>query len=195
MATVFIIILTISQLISFYLIFILNSKMSKFKDLESRQDKMMEEMENAISVYLLEIKEENDRFIHELTKIKTSQQKSVLNLQAGTVPDPIGKEPVEDDLQKNVVNLDAILPTIPKAIAKNAYIQQKKNMAKEQENMPDVIANEKKGHKLNDEMLQRDVSLKDKVLALHQEGKSIEEIAKITQKGKTEIELLLKFQA
>ncbi len=37
------------------------------------------------------------------------------------------------------------------------------------------------------------LSFEQQVLKLHNEGKNIEEIAKLTNKGKTEIELLLKF--
>lgn len=190
MATVFIIILIISQLICFFLIFILNSKISKYKDLEYRQDKLMEEIENAISVYLLEFKEENDRFIKELSNIKTSQQQAVQNKESKPVLEVINNNSIE----KNGVNVEPKIPVIPKTIAKNAYIKQQKNLTTEQEKIPETAENENEQNSKG-EMLQKDMTFKEKVIALHQEGKSIEEIAKITQTGKTEIELLLKFQA
>jgi DNA-directed RNA polymerase specialized sigma24 family protein len=49
--------------------------------------------------------------------------------------------------------------------------------------------------KIEDEALdQVEVSLQSKILKLHQEGNSPEEIARILACGKTEVELLLKFQ-
>ncbi|MFC5558087.1 hypothetical protein ACFPN4_02960 [Ureibacillus thermophilus] len=189
MAAVFIILLIISQLICFFLIFILNSKISKYKDLELRQDKLMDEIENAISVYLLEFKEENDRFIKELSNIKPSQQTVQPSKESKPVLEVINKNSSE----KNGMDIEKI-PVVPKTVAKNAYIKQKKNATTEQEKMPETAGNEN-GQNPKGEMNQKEMSFKEKVIALHQEGKSIEEIAKITQKGKTEIELLLKFQA
>ncbi len=61
MITALIITLFLIQLIMIFVIIILNSKISKFKDLEIRQNQLIEEMDNTISVYLLEMKDENDR--------------------------------------------------------------------------------------------------------------------------------------
>lgn len=189
-----IILLVISQLICFYLIFIINSKMAKFKDLEFRQDKIMEEMDNAIGAYLLEMKEENDRFLQELAKLKPPQ-----NVQA----EPF-KQPIPDHLNNgHPVQLDnglnqggKKLPVVPKTVVKNAYIQQQ-NYGKETENLDYSTKNHEENQQTSphQEAPKKEMALKEKVLALHEEGKSIEEIAKITQKGKTEIELLLKFQS
>lgn len=201
MTTIFIILLIISQLISFFLIFILNAKIAKFKDLELRQDKLMEEMENAISVYLLEMKEENERFIDELTKLSKPQPNESYNMANEQInkriSDHINKDSVQLKNEENNGNQKIEkLQVIPKAVAKNAYIQQQKSHTSNREKLNEEAVNEKKQQKLTETNLQMtSPTLKEKIVALHQEGKSIEEIAKITQKGKTEIELLLKFNA
>ncbi|MED3660426.1 hypothetical protein P4476_00815 [Ureibacillus terrenus] len=185
MATVLIILLIILQLIGFLLIFILNSKIAKFKDLEIRQNKIMKEMEDAISAYLLEMKEENDRFINELKNLKSLQSKEFPNDATEQINQP-GSDDKQNDLHENGTEKTS-LKVVPKSVAKIAYIKQLKTS--------NEMAGKEKAHKIKEnDPLQAETSLKEKVLSLHQEGKSIEEIAKITQKGKNEIELLLKFQ-
>ena len=77
MVTALIITLFLIQLIMIFVMILLNSKISRFKDLELRQNQLIEEMDNTISVYLLEMKEENDRLIEELKSSKQSNNKSV----------------------------------------------------------------------------------------------------------------------
>ena len=70
MVSIILVVLFICQLLSFFLIMILNSKLAKFKDLEARQEKVIREMDDAIGAYLMEMKEENNRLIEELTAVK-----------------------------------------------------------------------------------------------------------------------------
>lgn len=190
MVTFLMVLLIISQLICFYFIIILNMKVAKFKDLEVRQDKLIREMDDAISVYLLEMREENNRLIKELSNMNKNEieniEKNVMNLGNDrfnetdtTQGSATGKESVLE--QKNL---------IPKTIVKNAYNRQKEQAS----------TNLKQNHQ---ELFQRKVeeekvienlpTFEQQVVKLHHEGKTVEEIAKITQKGKTEIELLIKF--
>lgn len=174
-----IIILIISQLISFYLIILLNAKIAKFKDLEVRQEQLIREMDDAISVYLIEMREENDRLIKELSKVnqeepssKNSNFELKESLERSNSIDIIST-PSKDVL----VQPKTILPNI----AKKAYQQQKNIDSTHQKETikQDTIAD----------------TFENKVLELYKIGKTIEEIAKETNKGKTEIELLLKFHS
>lgn len=204
MTTIFIIILFISQLICFYLIFILNSKISKFKDLEVRQNKLMEEMENTISVYLLEMKEENDRFINELSSIKIPQQNQPQHIATIHLEEQSSAH-ANKELQSKKEQLEQVesniekIQVVPKSVAKNAYIRQRelpkaqqKNSEQTEEHSIPVQEDIEKGNL--EQNAKSEESYEEKILKLHNEGKTVEEIAKITQKGKTEIELLLKFQ-
>lgn len=78
MATILITILFFLQLLSFYFLIILNTKLAKFKDLEKKQERLMREMDDTISVYLADMKDENDRLIQELHSVS----KSELNVNA-----------------------------------------------------------------------------------------------------------------
>lgn len=183
MLTVIVVILVISQLISFYLIVLLNTKISKFNDLEIRQDRLIREMEDTIAAYLLEMKEENDRFIEELSTVDVSsserneEYKNTNIIKQSTVKQEIPKSEPKPPLESK--------PIIPKSVATNAYNRQKNQSTKE------TNKNETK----TTSPTEFKNPLEQEVITLHKEGKTIEEIAKITQKGKTEIELLLKFHA
>ncbi|RHW39618.1 hypothetical protein D1B33_01865 [Lysinibacillus yapensis] len=180
MTGVLFVILIISQLICFYFIVLLNLKIAKFKDLEKRQDQLIREMDDAIGLYLVEMKEENDRLIKELSNIEGNEKQhapkaGLVNIEENKTNE---KESVEE------VKIDA-KPFVPKSMAANAYKQQKNvsqppQMLKPQQNEQDspILP-----------------SFEQKVLNFYKEGKTIDEIAKIMQKGKTEIELLIKFHA
>lgn len=70
MTTILIALLFFLQLLSFYFLIILNTKLAKFKDLEKKQERLMREMDDTITAYLAEMKDENDRLIKELQNVK-----------------------------------------------------------------------------------------------------------------------------
>lgn len=192
MVALVLVILVISQLICFYFIILLNTKVSKFKDLEKRQDQLIREMDDALALYLVEMKEENERFINELTKVKQTELNNN-EINASTL-DMMQRVDEKESSLKNTVentNLHSAVEQkafVPKMKAKNAYKKQKA-----------MTVNQKEPQKEVETQIQKDISslpsFEQKVLKLHDEGKTIDEIAKITQKGKTEIELLIKFHA
>ena len=196
MVAFLIVLLIISQLISFYFIILLNTKVSKFKELEVRQDKLIREMDDVISVYLMEMREENNRLIQELTKVKSKNGQQSMqpfnNEQIVGLPEVV-QQKVQKETQENEIT-HAPKIAVPKSIVKNAYNRQKTQPAKAETagNQPQKEDRDKGtlDHLLVDES---EKSFEQQVIKLHHDGKSIEEIAKITQKGKTEIELLLKF--
>lgn len=196
MVAFLIVLLIISQLISFYFIILLNTKVAKFKELEVRQDKLIREMDDAISVYLMEMREENNRLIQELTKVKTNNEQQFMQPTRNEriVGSPEVEQPkVHMEPQENEIALTPKI-AVPKSIVKNAYNRQITHPTKAEtvEIQPQKEEQDKgsQEHQLADES---EISFEQKVIKLHHDGKSIEEIAKITQKGKTEIELLLKF--
>ncbi|KGR73920.1 DUF6115 domain-containing protein [Ureibacillus sinduriensis] len=188
-----VIILIISQLICYYFIVILNTKIAKFKDLEKRQDQLIREMDDAISIYLVEMKEENDRLIEELSLIKQNernherkdQNMAMMNSEERKTISEVTRNDMEGKV--GVLQSNAPKATISKKMATNAYKQQR---------LSEVPSEARQEH--NEEVEKDNSSLpsfEQKVLNLHKQGKSIDEIAKLTQKGKTEIELLIKFHA
>lgn len=192
-----VIILVISQLICYYFLVILNTKITKFKDLEKRQDQLIREMDDAISLYLVEMKEENDRLIAELSSLKQNklvkkeireQKVAMINLEQTQTSSGDTEEEILSKLA-TVENNNAPKVMVPKKMVTNAYKQQKF----ESETPPPGLKQDQY------ESVEKDLStlpsFEQEVLNLYKQGKSIDEIAKLTQKGKTEIELLIKFHA
>ena len=65
---IFLVILFLLQLISFYFLALLYTKVSKFDDLEKKQRKIMNEMDDSLGAYLAELKDENERLIQRLAE-------------------------------------------------------------------------------------------------------------------------------
>lgn len=207
MVTALFIVLFILQIFSFYIIVLLNSKIAKFKDLERDQERMVREMDDAISVYLMEMKDENDRLIRELTEreiqhvvapMQSVQLQNQVNEQSETsrTSSPLQLNDRKCEQISSLVeqgnglvmpDLEHILlgaKTVPKNIVANAYKKQ------------NIIANDSVPAPAIDEPINQVLpTFESEVVTLYKNGFSIEEIAKRTQKGKTEIELLIKFHA
>ncbi|WP_262172941.1 hypothetical protein [Saccharococcus sp. Marseille-Q5394] len=171
MQTVFLLFLFILQVIGFYFIALLYMKVSKFNNLEKKQHKLMAEMDDAIGAYLSELKEENDRLINIIDK-----QEEGRSLRETARVD----RPTEDPTQSPDMKTFPIkTPGYPLKAALKSY---------------------QAAPTLNKDSLAVQVieesGLDDRTLAIrmHDNGKSIEEIAKRLGKGKTEVELLLKFR-
>ena len=183
-----VVVLFIIQLISIYLIVLLNGKISNFKDLERRQDQLLREMDDTIGVYLLEMREENDRLIQELQRTKVAPQQISSVEESGPfvkMGQPVQQVPVSDlERQQQVVESAPIESRmiVPKTWAANAYNRQKIQ--------PAVIEESKENIELPVER-----TIEQQIVDDYQSGMSVEKIAKKMQKGKTEIELLIKFHA
>lgn len=174
--------LFILVVVAFAVIILLYMKVSQLKGLEQKQQIMMREMDQLVSAYLVEMREENDRLIEQLQQTKP---KSLFNepIAAPKSKKPaapyVPPMPAEDEV---VVETLLEKPLVPKEVVTNAYMSQPPQ----------------KNKKTFDEALQQAVPMQAPaadVHALAAEGKSIEEIARMLGKGKTEVALLLKFRA
>ncbi|MGY3185439.1 hypothetical protein [Lysinibacillus sp. TE18511] len=196
MTTILIAVLFFLQLLSFYFLIILNTKLAKFKDLEKKQERLMREMDDTISVYLAEMKDENDRLIQELQRVsmtttKTNAVKQVEEIarQKEQEQSPsLTEEESTVDGSNSVDHEPRIY--VPKKIVANAYSRQQQ---------PGVKTEAKVVHsaeQLNEARRKEEVkplTIEQQAIELAKQGKTSEEIAKQLQRGKTEIELLLKF--
>lgn len=190
MTTILIAVLFFLQLISFYFLIILNTKFAKFKDLEKKQERLMREMDDTISVYLAEMKDENDRLIKELQSVSQSEiaASSLLQTEQYMTPQEQPTLPVVHEVKSDSslsLEKDARI-YVPKNIVANAYSRQQHTSSKMVKTAPPLkVEEQKEAEKL--------LTVEQQALELAKQGKSPEEIAKQLQKGKTEIELLLKF--
>ena len=210
MTTILLVVLFISQLLTFYFLILLNSKLSKYKEIEKKQEAIIREMDDAISAYLVEVKDENDRLIKEIT-MQSKMKKSVqVNQQTNEYSNQLveekttvsTKDVLEDVVPKarqliveskdtpseRVIDVSKI---VPKTIVANAYKKQLPDtkIANPIEQIDNFV-------ELQETQVEQALTLfEQEVVAYHRLGMSVEEIAKKTQKGKTEIELLIKFHA
>lgn len=134
--------------ISLFLIILLSLKWIKIKETEKEQAELIREMEAMMTTYLMQFKEENERFIKQLTSSPVRQKKK-------EAPPSFQDEQVLLPVEQ-VVDRIELSTTAPR---KEQSVE----------------------------------SLVSEALKLQQQGKTIEEIAKTLKRGKTEMELLLKF--
>lgn len=196
MTIILIAVLFILQLLSFYFLIILNTKLAKFKDLEKKQERLMREMDDTISVYLAEMKDENDRLIQELQRASKSetpmnaveQEEQIVSQQES--PSSLIKEESAVDGSVSLDQEPRIY--VPKSIVANAYSRQQQSGAKAEAK---VVHSTQQPSEATEKEEFKPLTLEQQAIKLAEQGKTSEEIAKQLQKGRTEIELLLKFHS
>ena len=171
MQTVFLLFLFILQLISFYFIALLYMKVSKFNSLEKKQQKLLKEMDDAIGAYLSELKEENERLIRVIDK---QEENAELRVKANESNHPL-------DSNRQVEKKPHPISTLnyPMKVAMKSY-----------QSAP--LSKLGSSAELETKVVETDD--RTRAINMFDEGKTIEEIAKKLGKGKTEVELLLKFR-
>jgi len=208
MTVFFIIISFVLNIIAILGIVILFLRQNKLMQVEENQKKMVKDMEELMSSYLLEMKDENERFIERVKEMNEEQLSTykVPTSETITMKEPDRKaEPTVSKIEKH--DLASRLESTVNLQAVRAYQRQKKNQS-ESESVPEPISfhadmppqevlnqvpqtNEKLIERRNNELLKE--SLLFQVLIMKQQGFTVEEMAKRLNKGKSEIALLLKF--
>ncbi|QPC46371.1 hypothetical protein [Mangrovibacillus cuniculi] len=150
-------IIFIIQIILVLAVINLTLRQNRILETEKSQERAVRELEETMASFIVEMKEENDKFIQQLTLVKRRE--------------PVVNREEEVESRKNDASLNS-LPTelISKRQATSAY----KNNIENQK--PPTL------------------TFEEKVEKLHSEGHSAAAIAKLFNKGTTEIELLLKFR-
>lgn len=156
----------------------------------------MREMDDTISVYLAEMKDENDRLIQELQRVSKSetqryavkQEEQIVRQEEKEQPPSLTKEESAVDGSISLEQEPRIY--VPKNIVANAYSRQQQTGAKAEAK---VVHSAQQPSDAIDKEEAKPLTLEQQAIKLAKQGKTSEEIAKQLQKGKTEIELLLKF--
>lgn len=214
MTTFLLVISLIVNSIAIFAIIILYMRQNRLLEVEKKQEKMIHDMEESISAYLIQMKEENENFINRIKKMNDKAEKH--ELISSTIR--VTKEKTEperqvmDEQQPEVQKLD--IPISKNNVGmKQAAVKAYQTAPKPQNLAEDVmlppitdredkvnLSTENDGEKLteskNDDQVQ-DLymeSLYNQVIIMKKQGLSEDEIAKKLNKGKTEIELLLKFR-
>ncbi|RDI47430.1 hypothetical protein [Falsibacillus pallidus] len=175
MITFIIIILFIMNIIALFSIVLLYMRQNRLVDMEQKQRKMIAEMEDVISSYLIEMKEENEKFISEIERRKSSGRKQHSDNPAADAAK--SNPPHEHEESAVVQEFHYSRKKAAEAYAKNAEAKPQLPKTKKEK-----------------EPLHHEVSFAEKVISLKKQGMTVEEIAEKLNTGKTEIELSLKFR-
>ena len=192
---IFLVIVSIAlNMIAFLLIAILFLRQNKLIKMEESLKQPVKEMEDLMTTYLLQMKEENEQFIKSVKGLKKDKN----DLQSTSVKfPPIKLEHVEEkslqseqlDSPENFTSL--IGKTIGNQAVK-AYQRQNQHTEKEIEEI-ERVASEKSETNPEPLISSNNQIDGDLVLHLQKQGFSLETIAKKLNRGKTEIELYLTF--
>ncbi|GGM21625.1 swarming motility protein SwrB [Paraliobacillus quinghaiensis] len=148
--------------VTFIIIKVLKDRIAQPDDIQTQMSQQQKEMEELLAVYLLEIREENEKFLDTLKR-----NPNVTEKKEDLITDAVATTSREKT--KNVSPIDS---------------------------SPSLKTNESKSYQPPIENDQQDIverSLSAQVLSLHNQGESIESIARKLDCGKTEIELMIKF--
>ncbi|MGM9924107.1 MAG: hypothetical protein ACI35R_07665 [Bacillus sp. (in: firmicutes)] len=193
--------------ISILAIIILYQRQNRYSETEKKMEKLRRDIEDILQSYLMEIKEEN--------------KDMAASLASSISEEPAVPQPVKETYSPREAGADGegkIMSAPPKQAVVNAYYmkQQKKGQTNTYEPPYDAVRDQlimtndlerqsKEGqegadfNQLLKERLEKQRPIdkskttEEMIVEMHAKGFGIEEIAKKMNKGKTEVELLLKF--
>lgn len=197
--------------VSIYFIIVLFTRQNRLAEAEKRPEKLLQEVEEIVSASLLEMKEENEAFIKQFKEIynqasqaasptpKTMKKKD--NNQIGSVPfkEQLNQGWIEKPVNVSKKRVAKAYKDVASTIEKTdqSLTEEPTLLIGEMENAvesmvePTTDSVENTANRTQEEIF-RDLLL-NQVQILQKQGLSSEKIAKKLGKGKTEIELLLKF--
>ncbi|WP_391560153.1 hypothetical protein [Robertmurraya sp.] len=200
MTSVFLFISIVLNIIALFSIVILYLRQSKLFEVEKKQQRMIEEMEDVISTYLAEMKEENESFIERMTKAATNQSNKKENRKKKEVSiETILPSTEEEKVSVPIKSLKSHAAKAYKIGAIQPLTDEDVEVLLPDFNDAEGPTGDLKVEKEVEETVQevtepKEKSLLEEVVHLQKQGLSYEEIAKKLHKGQTEIELLLKFR-
>lgn len=166
-----------------FAIILLYLRQNRLVEAEKKQERIIGEIEEVFSSYLLEIKEENEKFIKNMKTTNNARKTGIEfdRLSNNNKPDKEQKEEFPPRIGKGVSY----------HAAKKAYQQ---NSEPSSVKADETESNLEDLYTIDDSSELQQLSFIDRVLYLKNQGLSVEEIARDLNKGRTEIELLLKFR-
>jgi len=162
-----------------FMIVVLFLRQNRLVETEKNNEKMMRELEELFSSYMLEMKEENETFLRKVKGTMSGTEHRFNDEQ-------------EEPESKNEGNVFPPIQNTKFLSAKKAYQQTMNDPSDTNDSMDHTIDDGKNLSEGEDKEENTEEILK-KVRQLQNEGASIEVIAKQLNLGKTEVELLLKF--
>ncbi|HHY74651.1 MAG TPA: coupling factor for flagellin transcription and translation [Bacillus bacterium] len=173
----------ILHLLAFFWIILLSMRLKRSNEIETRQKEIQNEIEDLFQSYLLEMKEENEKL---LNMIEKSAKTSMDNKESG-----------KNDEQSNHFSnetrpLETYEPPVNLRSKMTQQVYQNINL-----NKPKISSSVEEATEYVPPVPSGDEEFEEssasQVIRLHEQGRNPTEIAKKLNMGKTEVELLLKF--
>ena len=204
----FLLFLSISlNIIALLCIIILYLRQNKLYEVERKQEKLINDMEEIISAYLIEMKEENEQFIKKVKNVQSIHNNDTsVNRVDMSVDVPMAEAAnIESNGEETLVHQEKqqyrkgnVFQVVQ--AYKNTYMGDDETsedsfpgiqIPPKNDMMPTVEKHQQKNEQKNngDDV----ITPLDEVIRLRNLGLSASDIAKELNKGKTEIELLIKF--
>ena len=205
MSVFFMFLLFSLNIFTIFAVIILYLRQNRLTKLEKEQKALIMEMEELLTGYLMEMKEDNEALIKAVsqagsqTSVDKMKEQMIVKSQSAGEQAVLVEKPIQEPKLKGT-----------KRQATNAYKNQseKDGEYKSSDEMKDNLELSAEASILSKEkalVIEKDfsallqdsleeLSLNEQVDYLAEQGLSIEEIAKKLNRGQTEIELLLKFQ-
>lgn len=164
------------NVLAFLCIALLFIRQNRIVTMESKQDHILKEMEEVVSTFISEIKEENESLLQKIKQMDPSKNETITS------------DETEENIPLKVLSQKPV--QINKYKENQGFHKETGVVADQQDDVEELLnlilpnKQEKKPKK----------TLLDEVVELYEQGKSVDEIAKELNKGKTEIQLLLKFR-
>jgi|SRR5690554_2554799 len=165
--------------ISFIVIFLLYQKLKSATEAESQFEKRISEVEDLFNSYLLELKDENKKFLGLLTHLDHLHQDEADDTDQATYKEKQAKVREHVNVQSDEINTEKSFQYERQALLTKAE-KQVENNSLEKIQVKDNIDTP---------------SIESQIMHLYSTGASIEEIAKKFNRGNTEVELIVKFNS
>lgn len=192
MTNLFLFISLILNIVALFCIVILYLRQNRLLEVEKKQEEILKEIEDVLSSYLIEMTEENEKFIEKISQIQKKPEAGQGTAIFEQIDDNIelNKERVQLEKDENITYRKGTVFQAIKAyrnVNGKEKLDREKGKSKLEEKEP-----EGEGKEDNDDI--NEESMYHKAILLQKQGLSIEDIAKKLGKGKTELELLFKLR-
>ncbi|MBG9542097.1 hypothetical protein ABE29_04485 [Cytobacillus firmus] len=182
------------NIIALLAIILLYLRQNKLMHTEKRQEKVLVEMEEVISSYLIQMKEENDDFISKFSQINAKNDPAI---KEKSIPVNMNRKNDQDIAKADEKSMRLARASIYQASkAYKQNLREAQDKLSEKESLSSLKETESIIQSDSSQSIKEEnpSSINDKVFILKKQGMSAGDIAKKLGKGKTEVELMLKFR-
>lgn len=203
MSALIIFVLFLINILTIFAVIVLYVRQGNFAKLDKQQQSIISEMEDVLAAHLIEMQAENNELIQHVQRISKQASKEqgerAVNLAKS---ESKAASPLQESVRtlsntRNPYQIATPLDSLELPVTIQDKLELSQYSGKGTENDSTLPEKEESFRETLDKEIknnnQAPLSLVEEVVQLSNTGHSIEEIARTLRKGKTEIELLLRF--